>query len=173
MVPRFEAGTVLVAVSCKESSNPEVTNWVTIRQLYTSCSNPFLVTGQMCVCVCVVSRFSCVWFFATLWTVACQVPLSMEFAGKNTRVGCHVLLQGIFLTQGLKLHLFKSPTLAGGFFTTSPTWEARTRMNWKKIQPAPSYLFAGRQFSMDLFHFYTPCKQKHCLPSFWIVFSRP
>ena len=25
--------------------------------------------------------------------------------GKNTGVGCHVLLQGIFLTQGLNLHL--------------------------------------------------------------------
>ena len=25
--------------------------------------------------------------------------------GKNAGVGCHALLQGIFLTQGLKLHL--------------------------------------------------------------------
>ena len=25
--------------------------------------------------------------------------------GKNARVGCHALLQGIFPTQGLKLHL--------------------------------------------------------------------
>ena len=25
--------------------------------------------------------------------------------GKNTRVGCHALLQGIFLTQGLNPHL--------------------------------------------------------------------
>ena len=36
--------------------------------------------------------------FATLWTVACQVPLSM--AGKNTGVDRHALLQGIFPTQG-------------------------------------------------------------------------
>ena len=34
---------------------------------------------------------------ATLWTVACQAPL---FPDKNTGVGCHLLLQGIFLTQG-------------------------------------------------------------------------
>ena len=34
------------------------------------------------------------------WTVACQVPLSMGFF-KNTGVGCHFLLQGIFPTQGL------------------------------------------------------------------------
>ena len=39
-------------------------------------------------------------------------------------VGCHALLQGIFLTQGSNLHLLMSPALAGGFFTTSATWEA-------------------------------------------------
>ena len=29
----------------------------------------------------------------------------MEFSRQNTGVGCHVLLQGVFLTQGLNLHL--------------------------------------------------------------------
>ena len=49
---------------------------------------------------------------ATAWTVACRAPLSMGFPGKNTGVGCHFLLQGIFLTQrwnpGL-LHYRQSP----------------------------------------------------------------
>ena len=31
----------------------------------------------MCMCVCVLSR---VWLFATPWTIACQVPLFMEFS---------------------------------------------------------------------------------------------
>ena len=44
--------------------------------------------------------------------------------GKNTGVGCHALLQWIFPTQGLKLHLLTSPALAGRFFTTGATWEA-------------------------------------------------
>ena len=35
-----------------------------------------------------------------LWTVPCQTPLSMGFSNKNTGVGCHALLQGIFPTQG-------------------------------------------------------------------------
>ena len=39
------------------------------------------------------------------WTVAHQAPLSMEFPGKNTGMGCHFLLQGIVLTQGLNLGL--------------------------------------------------------------------
>ena len=29
----------------------------------------------------------------------CQAPLSMGFSSKNTGVGCHFLLQGIFPTQ--------------------------------------------------------------------------
>ena len=43
-----------------------------------------------------------VWLFVTLQTVAHQAPLSMGlyYPGKNTRVGCHSLLQGIFTTQG-------------------------------------------------------------------------
>ena len=39
--------------------------------------------------------------FVTLWTLAWQAPLSMGFFGKNTGVGCHAPLQGIFSTQGL------------------------------------------------------------------------
>ena len=41
----------------------------------------------------------------TPWTVACQASLSMEFSRQNTGVGCHSLLQGIVLTQGLNLGL--------------------------------------------------------------------
>ena len=44
--------------------------------------------------------------FATPWTVAHQAPLSMGILpGKNSGVGCPFLLQGIFPTQGLNLHL--------------------------------------------------------------------
>ena len=38
-------------------------------------------------------------------TVIHQAPLPMEFSGKNTGMGFHLLLQGIFLTQGLNPHL--------------------------------------------------------------------
>ena len=37
----------------------------------------------------------------TPWIVARQAPLSMGFPGKNTGVGSHFLLQGIFPTQEL------------------------------------------------------------------------
>jgi len=37
--------------------------------------------------------------FATPWTVAHQAPLSMGFSRQEYWMGCHFLLQGIFLTQ--------------------------------------------------------------------------
>ena len=50
--------------------------------------------------MCVLSHFSHVRLFATLWTVARQAPLSMEFSRQNTGVDCHALLQGMFPSQG-------------------------------------------------------------------------
>ena len=44
---------------------------------------------------------------ATPRTVARQAPLSTGFLGKNTGVGCHSLLQGIFPTQGWNPHLLR------------------------------------------------------------------
>ena len=56
-----------------------------------------------------------------------------DSAGKNTRVRCHALLQGIFPTQGLNPRLL-SPALVGGFFTTSTTWEAPWTTGGNTIQ---------------------------------------
>ena len=50
--------------------------------------------------VCVFSHFSCVQLFAALWSVAQQARMSMDSPGKNTGMGFHALLQGIFPTQG-------------------------------------------------------------------------
>ena len=44
--------------------------------------------------------------------------------GKKTIVGCHFLLQGIFLTQISNPSLM-CPAMAGGFFTTSATCQLR------------------------------------------------
>ena len=54
-------------------------------------------------CVCAES-FSGVQLFAP-WTVTHHAPLSRDSPGKNTGVGCHALLQGIFPTQGSNPHL--------------------------------------------------------------------
>ena len=38
-----------------------------------------------------------------------RLPCPWDSPGKNTGVGCHFLLQGIFLTQGLNLHWLWQP----------------------------------------------------------------
>ena len=49
---------------------------------------------------CVLSCFSRVQLFATQWIVA-YLFCPWNSPGKNTGMGCHALLQGIFPTQGL------------------------------------------------------------------------
>ena len=49
------------------------------------------------------------------------------FPGKNTGVGRHLLLQGTLPILGIEPVTLASPALAGGFFTTSATWEAQWR----------------------------------------------
>ena len=44
--------------------------------------------------------------------------------GKNTGVGGHALLQGVLPDPGIELASLMSPAVAGGFSTTSATWEA-------------------------------------------------
>ena len=39
--------------------------------------------------------------FVTLWTVPARLPCPWDSPGKNTRVGCYFLLQGIFPSQRL------------------------------------------------------------------------
>ena len=64
--------------------------------------NTFYVRLPICMCslLLLLSHFIRVQLFATLWTIACQAPLSLGFLSSSTGVGCHVLLQWIFPTQG-------------------------------------------------------------------------
>ena len=52
--------------------------------------------------VCVCQLLSRVQLFETLWTVAARLLCPWTSPGKDTGVGCHYLLQGIFLTQTSK-----------------------------------------------------------------------
>ena len=52
-----------------------------------------------------LSHFSHAQLFATPWTAACQALLSMGFPRQG--VGCHLHLQGIFLTQGSNQSLLR------------------------------------------------------------------
>ena len=71
-----------------------------------------------------LSHFSCVQLCATLWTIACQSPLSVGFSKQEYWSGLPFPLPGDLPNLGIKLVSLIFPALAGRFFITSITWEA-------------------------------------------------
>ena len=72
--------------------------------------------SNSCIYACVQSRHT------LCDAMDCSPPDSSVHGvlpGKNTRVGCHFLLQGIFPTQGVEPRSFEFPLLASRFFTTA------------------------------------------------------
>ena len=67
-----------------------------------------------------LSCFSCVQLFVTLWTIAFQAPLSMEFS-RQEYCGLSCPTPGDLYHPGIEP---ESSALVGGFFTTSTIWEA-------------------------------------------------
>ena len=75
------------------------------------------------ISACILSHFSCVQLCVTLWTVALQAPLSMEFFRQEYWSGLPCPPPGDFPDPQIEPASLKSPAMAGGFFTTSATWE--------------------------------------------------
>ena len=65
----------------------------------------------------------CVRLFVTPWTVAHQAPLSMGFSRQEYYSGLPFSPPGDLPHPGIEPVSLVSPALAGGFFTTSTTWE--------------------------------------------------
>ena len=72
-----------------------------------------------------ISHFSCVWFFVTLWTVACQVPLSMSFSKQGYWSGLPFPSPGNLPDSGIELVSYNS-CIAGRSLTLGhqgkPEW---------------------------------------------------
>ena len=72
---------------------------------------------------CMLSRFSHIQLFATLWTAAHQAPLSMGFSRHEYWSELPFLPPRDLPNPGIELESLMSPEVAGRFFTTSTTWE--------------------------------------------------
>ena len=72
---------------------------------------------------CMLSHFSHVQLFATLWTIACQAPLFMEFFRQEYWDKLPFPPPRDLPDPGIELVSLVSPALADGFMTTSATWE--------------------------------------------------
>ena len=60
-----------------------------------------------------------VWLFATPWSIAHEAHFPWDFPGKNTGVGCHFFLQGIFQPNN-QTWVSGVSCIARIFFTTEP-----------------------------------------------------
>ena len=68
-----------------------------------------------------LSHFSCVQLFATLWTVPCQTPLSERFSRqKYWRGGLSCPPPGDLPHPGVESVSLRFSALVGGFFTLAP-----------------------------------------------------
>ena len=74
--------------------------------------------------VFMLSPFSHVWLFATLWATALQASLSMGFSRQEYWSGLPCPPQGNLPDPGIELTSLLSPVLASEFFTISAIWEA-------------------------------------------------
>ena len=82
-----------------------------------------LTSVILCVPVCMLSCFSHVWLFATLWTVAHQAPLSMGLSRQEYWNGLPCPPPVDLPNPGVEPISLTSPVLASRFFTTGSTWE--------------------------------------------------
>ena len=89
--------------------------------------------GMHILCAWVLSCFSCVLLFETPWAVALQAPLSMGFSCQEYWSRFSFLSPGDLPNPGIEPMSHKSPALAGGFFTTSTTWEVCIFYHSKKV----------------------------------------
>ena len=109
------------------------------------------------ICACVLSCFSRVQLFATLWIMAHMVPLSMGFPGQEDQSGLpcpppgdlpdpgiHALLQGIFLTQGsnLRLLFLCLPHWQAGSLTLAPSRKPEIYIYIISIRKIWSYIYS-------------------------------
>ena len=80
-----------------------------------------------------LSCFSCVGLFATLWTTAHQVPISMKFSRQEYWSGLPCHLSGDLPAPWMELASHMSFALARGFLTTRATWEGEVGRSYIQL----------------------------------------
>ena len=95
-----------------------------------------------------LSCFSHVWLLATLWTIACQAPLSMGFFSQEYWSGLPFPSSGDLPDSGIEPESLMLPALAAGFFTTVATWETPKHIISKFKSP---FFFSIQNLSWNLY----------------------
>ena len=105
-----------------------------IRAAYTQHFNKCPSINFLGICV-MLTCFSRVQLFATLWTIACQSPLSMGFSRQEYRSRLSCPSPGYLSDPGIKPTSLTSLAFAGVFFSPlAPPWE-------KIIHQCPRFIY--------------------------------
>ena len=94
------------------------------------------------VMLLLLSHFSHIQLFVTLWTVAHQAPLSMGFSKQQYSSGLPWPLSGDLPNPVIEHVFLRSPALAGRLFTSSATWETQIRSCYFYKSPAREMLLS-------------------------------
>ena len=113
-----KSSTILRTLHSRQASLPTMPLTNNVLLVPISCCFLCLECPLSPLCVCMLSRFH---LFETLWTSACQAPLSMGFYRQEYWNGLPCPLPGDPPNPGIKPESLISPVLAGRFFTTSST----------------------------------------------------
>ena len=87
-----------------------------------------------------LSRFSSVQLFATIWTVAHQSPLSMGFSKQEYWSGLPCPPPADLPNPGIEPAFLMSPALTVRFFTTSATWQYLKLISGNLVIHSRTYL---------------------------------
>ena len=90
----------------------------------------------------VLSYFSHIRLYATLWTIVCQAPQSMEFSRLEYWSGLPFPSPGNLPDPGIEPASLTSPALASRFFVTGATWEVP-----QHLLASPNYVICARMAS--------------------------
>ena len=96
--------------------------------------------------------------------------MALIFPGKNTGVGCHVLLQGIFPTKGLNLSL---PALAGRFFASPNLVHPKFFSYFLWDVAAPSPYTPVTHTPPPVLSFFVSLSSVHLARSIWLLMQEP
>ena len=98
-----------------------------------------MLVAQSCLTICDAMDYS-------PWTIG---PLSMGFSSKNTGMGCHFLLQGIFLIQGLNQGLLHCRQILY-IWATGNSWSSHSVQLLSHIWLYETPQIAARQASLSI-----------------------
>ena len=100
----------------------------------------FILWHSKYLCCAVLSHFSHVQLFATLWTVASQAPQSMGFSREESWSELPCPPPGDLPNSGIEPESLTSIYTSSGFFTTSATWEVPKKYLFSTISSLSSAL---------------------------------